>query len=85
MGTVLTREPMIRALIETRGWPLVNALVASGFVEWLELQEAPVTATAIASELRQRLPAAVIVRSRAHMHRREVDGPAHRCPDCAFR
>jgi hypothetical protein len=79
-----THEQLIQDLIETRGWPLVNALAESGFLEWLDHHQTRITTAQITARLR-RLPPAVLHRSRAHLHRRQREGAAHRCAECTFR
>jgi hypothetical protein len=79
-----SHERLIQDLIETRGRPLVTALEESGILEWLDEHQTGVTRAQITARLR-RLPPAVLHRSRAHWHRRQREGPRHRCAQCAVR
>jgi hypothetical protein len=82
--TMPPREQLVHDLTATWGQPLVDALAERGLMDYLEHHRARLTATQIARQL-QRLPPAVIRRARRHAVRRQQDGAAHRCADCAVR
>ena len=82
-----TRTPhaqLVRDLTATWGQPFVDALAERGVLDYLANHRARLTAAQIARQL-QWLPAAVIQRARRHAVRRQQEGAAHRCADCAVR
>ena len=79
------RTGFLHTLAAGRGWPFVDALLASGVLEWLAAQAGTVDGPALNAELRARLPAAVWRRSEEHLAQRDADGPGHRCTACRLR